>query len=60
MTDYNFEYETLYDKIRELETEVERLKTEIIETDNTIYEILNRLDSMGGMLYNINTDNGDS
>lgn len=52
MSEYNFEYETLYDKIRELETEVERLRTEIIETDNTIYEILNRLDSLEGLPYN--------
>lgn len=52
MSEYSFEYETLYDKIHELETEVERLRTEIIETDNTIYEILNRLDSLEGLPYN--------
>jgi predicted RNase H-like nuclease (RuvC/YqgF family) len=64
MSEYNFEYETLYDKIRDLEVqvdkirdleiEVERLKTELIETDNAIYEILNRLDSMDQTEYTVN------
>jgi septal ring factor EnvC (AmiA/AmiB activator) len=58
MANYDFEYETLYDRIRDLETEVERLKTELIETDNAIYEILNRLDSMDGMPYNTSTFKG--
>ncbi len=52
MTDYNFEYESLMDRINYLENEVERLKSELIETDNTIYEILNRLDTLDGMTYN--------
>jgi predicted nuclease with TOPRIM domain len=51
MTEYNFEYETLQDRISYLENEVERLKEELTETDNTIYEILNRLDSLDGMSY---------
>lgn len=56
MSEYNFEYESLQDricdlereveKIRDLEYEIERLKTELVETDNTLYEILNRLDRM--------------
>jgi predicted nuclease with TOPRIM domain len=52
MSDYNFEYESLQDRISYLENEVERLKSELIETDNTIYEILNRLDTLDGMSYN--------
>jgi predicted nuclease with TOPRIM domain len=52
MSDYNFEYESLQDRISYLENEVERLKSELIETDNTIYEILNRLDTLDGMTYN--------
>ncbi len=51
MTDYNFEYESLNDRISYLENEVDRLKSELIETDNTIYEILNRLDTLDGMSY---------
>lgn len=51
MTDYNFEYESLNDKVQYLENEVERLKEELTETDNAIYEILNRLDSLDGMSY---------
>jgi archaellum component FlaC len=52
MSEYSFEYESLHDRINYLENEVERLKSELIETDNTIYEILNRLDSLDGMTYN--------
>jgi uncharacterized protein YdcH (DUF465 family) len=62
MSEYNFEYETLddrirdvereVDKIRDLECEVERLKTELVETDNTLYEILNRLDRLEQASYN--------
>lgn len=51
MTQYNFEYETLYDRIRDLEVEVERLKDELIETDNTVYLIMNRLDRLEGLPY---------
>lgn len=51
MSEYNFEYESLQDRINYLENEVERLKSELIETDNTIYEILNRLDTLDGMSY---------
>ena len=52
MSEYNFEYESLQDRISYLENEVDRLKSELIETDNTIYEILNRLDTLDGMSYN--------
>lgn len=52
MNDYSFEYESLNDKIRDLECEVERLKSEMIETDNTLYEILNRLDKLEQQTYN--------
>lgn len=56
MSDYSFEYESLNDKIldleRDLECEVERLKSEMIETDNTLYEILNRLDRLEQQTYN--------
>jgi predicted nuclease with TOPRIM domain len=51
MSEYNFEYESLQDRISYLENEVERLKEELTETDNTIYEILNRLDNLDGMSY---------
>jgi archaellum component FlaC len=59
MSEYNFEYESLMDRINYLENEVERLKYELIETDNTIYEILNRLDKMEGFDYNTNITNGE-
>ena len=59
MSEYNFKYETLYDKIRDLEIEVDRLKYELIETDNTLYLILNRLDKMEGLPYDTNIINGD-
>jgi archaellum component FlaC len=56
MSDYSFEYESLNDKIRDLERdlecEVERLRSEMIETDNTLYEILNRLDRLEQQIYN--------
>jgi predicted nuclease with TOPRIM domain len=52
MSDYSFEYESLNDKIRDLEYEVNYLKTELVETDNTIYEILNRLDRLEQQTYN--------
>jgi septal ring factor EnvC (AmiA/AmiB activator) len=57
MSEYNFDYESLYDRINYLENEVERLKSELIETDNNIYEILNRLDSMDQTEYTIITPN---
>jgi septal ring factor EnvC (AmiA/AmiB activator) len=61
MTDYNFEYQSLDDKIRNLEIEVERLKNEQIETDNTLYEILNRLDMMDQNEYTLRNYNlGDA
>ncbi len=59
MSEYNFDYDSLSDRITDLENEVERLKYELIETDNTIYEILNRLDKMEGFDYNINITNGE-
>jgi uncharacterized protein YdcH (DUF465 family) len=62
MNEYNFEYDSLDDRIRDverevekikdLEYEVERLRTELIETDNTLYEILNRLDRLEQVSYN--------
>lgn len=56
MSDYSFEYESLSDKIRDLERdlecEVNELKSDMIETDNTLYEILNRLDRLEQQLYN--------
>jgi predicted RNase H-like nuclease (RuvC/YqgF family) len=62
MPEYNFEYDSLddrirdvereVDKIRELEVEVERLKQELIETDNTLYEIMNTLDRLEQASYN--------
>lgn len=67
MSEYNFEYESLHDriydlereveKIRDLENEVERLKHECIETNNTLYEILNRLDSMDQNEYTLKNFN---
>lgn len=57
MSEYNFEYESLEDRIRYLENEVERLKQECIETDNTLYEILNRLDSMDQNEYTLKNFN---
>lgn len=69
MNEYNFEYDSLddrirdveheVDKIRELEVEVERLKQELIETDNTLYEIMNRLDSMDQSEYTFKNSLGD-
>ena len=69
MSEYNFEYESLHDriydlqrevdKIRDLEYEVERLKQELIETDNTLYEIMNRLDSMDQSEYTFKNSLGD-
>lgn len=53
MTEYHFEYESLDDRVTYLENEVDRLKQELIETDNTIYEILNRLDSMNQNEYTL-------
>lgn len=62
MNEYNFEFDSLDDRIRDverevekikdLEYEVERLRTELIETDNTLYEILNRLDRLEQASYN--------
>lgn len=61
MSEYNFEYESLEDRIRYLENEIERLKQESIETDNTLYEILNRLDSMDQNEYTLKNFNlGDT
>jgi hypothetical protein len=66
MNEYNFEFESLTDRIDDLQSEqnsliyrinvleyeVERLKTESVETDNTLYEILNRLDRFEQASYN--------
>ena len=69
MSEYNFEYDSLDDrirdvehkvyKIRDLEVEVERLKQELIETDNTLYEIMNRLDSMDQSEYTFRNSLGE-
>lgn len=59
MSEYNFEFKSLDDRIRELEVEVERLKQESIETDNTLYEIMNRLDSMDQSEYTFRNSLGE-
>jgi septal ring factor EnvC (AmiA/AmiB activator) len=59
MNDYNFEFESLNDKIQELEVEMERLKQELIETDNTLYEIMNRIDSMEQSEYTFKNSLGE-
>ncbi len=53
MSEYSFEYESLADRIYQLELLVDRLKDEQIETDNTLYEILNRLDMMDQSEYTL-------
>lgn len=53
MTNYKFEFESLYDKIDDLEVQIANLKQELIETDNVLYEILNRLDSMDQNKYTL-------
>jgi predicted nucleic acid-binding Zn-ribbon protein len=53
MNDYNFEFESLNDRIRDLETEVERLKNENIETTNTLYEIMITLDKFNDSGYDL-------
>jgi hypothetical protein len=53
MSEYNFEYESLAERIYQLELLVDRLKDEQIETDNTLYEILNRLDMMDQSEYTL-------
>ena len=53
MTEYNFDYESLDDKISSLEIAIERLRDEMIETDNTLYEILNRLDMLEQKRYDV-------
>jgi septal ring factor EnvC (AmiA/AmiB activator) len=59
MSEYNFEFKSLDDRIRYLEAEVERLKQELIETDNTLYEIMNRLDSMDQSEYTFKNSLGE-
>ena len=59
MNEYNFEFDSLGDRINYLENEVERLKQELIETDNTLYEIMNRLDSMDQSEYTFKNSLGD-
>ena len=53
VTDYNFDYTSLDSKIDSLEIEIERLRNEMIETDNTLYEILNRLDMLEQKRYDV-------
>ena len=59
MSEYNFEFKSLNDKIQELEVEMERLKQELIETDNTLYEIMNRIDSMEQSEYTFKNSLGE-
>lgn len=69
MSEYNFDYDSLddrirdvereVDKIRYLEVEMERLKQELIETDNTLYEIMTRLDSRDQSEYTIRNSLGE-
>ncbi len=58
MSEYSFEYESLAVRLYQLELLVERPKDEQIETDNTLYEILNRLDRIEGKGYDIDIFNG--
>jgi septal ring factor EnvC (AmiA/AmiB activator) len=53
MNDYNFEFKSLNDRICDLETEVERLKNENIETTNILYEIMNTLDKFNDSEYDL-------
>jgi septal ring factor EnvC (AmiA/AmiB activator) len=53
MTDYDFDYTSLDDRITNLELEVEHLRNELIESDNTLYEILNRLDMLEQKRYDV-------
>jgi hypothetical protein len=58
MSEYSFEYESLAERIYQLELLVDRIKDEQIETDNTLYEILNRLDRIEAKGYDIDIFNG--
>ena len=49
MSEYNFEYETIMDRISMLEVEVDRLNNENIELTNELYAVQNRIDTI---LYN--------
>jgi len=53
MSDYDFDYTSLDDRINDLEIEVERLRQEQIETDNALYEVLNRLDMLEQKRYDV-------
>lgn len=53
MSNYDFDYTPLDSKIDQLEIEIERLRNEMIETDNTLYEILNRLDMLEQKRYDV-------
>jgi archaellum component FlaC len=53
VSNYDFDYETIMDRVYMLEQEIERLKDEQIETDNTLYEIMNRLDKLEQMDYTL-------
>ena len=59
VSEYNFEFKSLNDKIQKLEVEMERLKQELIETDNTLYEIMNRIDSMEQSEYTFKNSLGE-
>ncbi len=60
MTEYNFDYVSIMDRVSILETEIERLKNENIQTTNELYEIQNRIDAILynsiESIYNINFD----
>lgn len=61
MTNYSFEYESIQDTINKLENRIKILEHENIETTNTLYEILNRLDKLDDPDYNLhNFSLGDS
>jgi hypothetical protein len=51
--DLRCEQNSLICKVGALETEVERLKDENIETTNTLYEILNTLDKFNDSEYDL-------
>jgi hypothetical protein len=51
--DLRSEQNYLICKVHGLETEVERLKDENIETTNTLYEIMNTLDKFNDLEYDL-------
>lgn len=49
MSEYNFEYETIMDRVSMLEVEIDRLSNENVELTNELYAVQNRIDAI---LYN--------